>query len=454
MALSVIGPAVQAQSSKGFSAGSLVADAAALARHTAEAERTLATLPVKPSRSRDQHELATEALAGARRARSAFLRVHAAEVYEQLTDGLRTHLRMSELVFAAAEEFPGLVPTRAQMMTERESAQADKEGREIDQGIFFQAVLRVPSAGMHLIDAMLSPTVRARALLDTFSRTGLIELDTVRVERVGAFAHVTMSNRRFLNAEDDQLIDDMETAVDLVLLDDQVRVGIVQGGKMSHPRYQGRRVFSAGINLVDLHQGRISYVDFLLRRELGYLNKLIRGVLIEDAWPHPMLEKPWVAAVDTFAIGGGMQLLFAFDHVIAAADAYFSLPAAQEGIVPGMANLRLTRLAGGRLSRQVILSGKKIWAQEQQARVVCDEVVDPHEMDQAVQTAANRLANPAVVANRRMIHLAEEPIDVFRQYAAEFALEQALRMYSNDVLDKVNRFSQGSSQALTARDRP
>ena len=41
-----------------------------------------------------------------------------------------------------------------------------------------------------------------------------------------------------------------------------------------------------------------------------------------------------------------MQLLLVFDHVIAAADAYFSLPAAQEGIIPGAANLRLVRYCG------------------------------------------------------------------------------------------------------------
>ncbi|MGZ2361628.1 enoyl-CoA hydratase/isomerase family protein [Streptomyces sp. 372A] len=425
--------------------GSLLTDAEALRAYTAEAEKLLGELPAKPGRDTGQQQLAAEVIADQRRLRSAFLELHVERVYLALTGGLREQRSLSELVFAAAEAFPGLTPTEAQMAAERECGQSDKDGREIDQGIFFHWVLRSPQAGPHLMRAMLRPTQRARSLLGEFSRTGSLDLGTVRLELIDRAAHITLCNGRFLNAEDNQLVDDLETAVDLALLDDRVKVGVLRGGKMTHPRYQGRRVFCAGINLVDLHQGRISLVDFLLRRELGYLHKLIRGVQVDDAWPRPLVEKPWVAAVDTFAIGGGMQMLFAVDHVVAAADSYVSLPAAQEGIVPGMANLRLTALAGGRLSRQVILSGRKLWAGEPDAGVVCDEVVDPKLMDASVDAAVDRLASPAVVPNRHMINLSEEPMDRLRAYAAEFALEQALRLYSPDVIDKVDRFSAGAS---------
>jgi thioesterase DpgC len=271
-------------------------------------------------------------------------------------------------------------------------------------------------------------------------------LGTVLIERHGRIAHLTVHNDACLNAEDNRLVDDLETAVDLALLDDQVSAGVVRGGVMSHPRYRGRRVFSAGINLVDLHAGRISYADFLIRRELGLLHKLVRGILVDDdpaAFPCRTLEKPWVAAVDTFAIGGGAQLLLVFDHVVAGADAFFSLPAAQEGIVPGVSNMRLARAAGSRLARQIILSGRRVWAHEPDARFLCDEVADPAAVGDAARAAADRLAAPAVRANRRMLNLGEEPVDALRAYLAEFALEQALRLFSPDVLGKVARFSEG-----------
>jgi thioesterase DpgC len=126
--------------------------------------------------------------------------------------------------------------------------------------------------------------------------------------------------------------------------------------------------------------------------------------------------------------------------VLAAADAYLSLPAAQEGIVPGAANFRLSRPAGPRLARQVILGGRRIWATEPAARSLVDEVVEPAGLDQAIERALGRLQHPAVVANRRMLNLAEEPPDEFRRYMAEFAVEQALRLYSDDVIGKAGRF--------------
>jgi thioesterase DpgC len=50
------------------------------------------------------------------------------------------------------------------------------------------------------------------------------------------------------------------------------------------------------------------------------------------------------------------------------------------------------------------------------------------------------LAAPAVGPNRRMLNVADEPVDVFRGYLSEFAMTQALRLYSADVLGKVARF--------------
>jgi thioesterase DpgC len=289
---------------------------------------------------------------------------------------------------------------------------------------------------------MLRPTPRALRLLPGFARAGLVEMKAVRLERRGHTAHLTLCREDCLNAEDTVQVDDMETAVDLALLDPSVRVCLLRGGEMSHPRYRGRRVFSAGINLKSLSAGDISLVDFLLRRELGYLHKIVRGVWDDrpGRWHSRLSEKPWVAAVDSFAIGGGAQVLMVFDHVVIASDAYISLPAAKEGIIPGAANLRLTRFGGSRLARQMILAGRRIWATDPDARELVDEVVEPAEMDAAIARGLAGLEGDAVLANRRMLNLAEEPPDAFRAYLAEFALQQALRLYSDDVIDKVGKF--------------
>jgi thioesterase DpgC len=410
------------------------------AKHT---DDLIASLPEPVGRSAEQRATAAAAHDALRAVRTRLLDVHAEAVYDELTGCRGRYLRLLELVESAAIAFPGLVPTADQMTAERACPQARKEGREIDQGIFLRGILRSPVSGPHLLNAMLRPTPRALRLLPEFSRTGVADLGSVRMERRDGTARLTMCRDDCLNAEDTQQVEDMETAVDLALLDPDVRVGLLRGGEMSHPRYRGKRVFSAGINLKALHAGAISLVDFLMRRELGYIHKLVRGILVEDGprWQFPTVAKPWVAAVDAFAIGGGMQLLLVFDHVLAAADAYFSLPAAQEGIVPGAANFRLTRCLGPRLSRQVILEGRRIWASEPAARLLVDEVIEPAELPAAIERSLDRLQSPAVAANRRMLNFAEESLDEFRRYMAEFAVQQALRLYGEDVLGKVSRFS-------------
>ncbi|MFI1996557.1 (3,5-dihydroxyphenyl)acetyl-CoA 1,2-dioxygenase DpgC [Actinoplanes sp. NPDC020271] len=429
-----------------ITARDLGTDRVRLAGAAERTARLIASLPSPLDRAAEQRAEAAAAHDAVRRLRTGFLNAYVDQVYDELTDDRTRHLRVDELVEAAAYAFPGLVPTPQQMAQERGRAQAGQEGHEIDQGIFLRAVLRSEPSGRHLMAAMLRPTTRALRLLPEFRRTGVLETAAVRLERRDSVARLTLCRDDCLNAEDEQQVDDMETAVDLALLDPAVRVGLVRGGVMSHPRYRGRRVFSAGINLKEISAGRISLTGFLLRRELGYLHKLVRGLSDGDAdrWTPPV-EKPWVAAVDTFAIGGGCQLLLVFDHVVAAADAYLGLPAAQEGIVPGAGNLRLGRSAGARLSRQVILGGRRIMAAEPDARLLVDEVVAPEEMDAAVERSLLRLSGDSVVANRRMINMVEQPLDELREYMAAFALEQALRIHADDVIDKVGRFAERSA---------
>ncbi|MFF4329118.1 (3,5-dihydroxyphenyl)acetyl-CoA 1,2-dioxygenase DpgC [Streptomyces sp. NPDC001591] len=421
--------------------GDLPADAKSLAGHAADAERRLALLPPRPDRTASEAERAEALHEDCRAARRAFLARHADAVYDELTAGRTRRPRLTDLAAEAAVRFPGLVPDASQRAEERGRLQAHKEGRAIDQGIFFGALLGSPTAGTHLIESMLRPAPGSAARLAEFRRTDRLELPAVLLERRGEGAHVTFRNGHCLNAEDNRLIADLETAVDVALLDDRIRVGVLRGGPVTHPRHAGRRIFSAGINLKELHAGRISFVEFLLGRELGYVNKLARGLLREDpaAAGGATAGKPWVGVVDGFAIGGGMQLLLVLDRVIAEEGAFLSLPAADEGIVPGLGNLRLTRLTGARTARQIILSGRRIHTSDPAAALLVDEVLPAAALDAAAERAVGELAGPAVAANRAMLTLAEEPLELLRGYLAEFAVVQARRIHSPDVLAKTQR---------------
>lgn len=416
-------------------------DSEVLVSYVSAGEALLCELPAKPSRDAEQQKVAQDIHASCRRVRAAFMRAHADWLYSLLTAGRTVYLKLEELTAAATQAVPGLLPTARQLQQEQACAcQREKEGREVDQGIFVSGILHSSSSGVHLIEAMLRPTRRAETLLDEFIATGRFDFATVGLERRGAAAHVTLQNNECLNAEDNVLIDDLETAVDLALLDDQVRVGVLRGGVMQHPRYAGKRVFCAGVNLKHLQQGKISFLGFLLKRELGFIHKMMRGLSNDKVGLSVNrlgCGKPWVGAVDSFAIGGGLQILLAVDKIIAESGSYMSVPAGLEGFIPGLANLRLARFTGPRLAYQLILSGRKIHTHEPEARLLMDEIVPTAEMDAAVERAVAGFDTPAVRTNRQMLRFAEEPIDLFRTYMAHFAFEQAQRLYDDDVTGKV-----------------
>ena len=174
---------------------------------------------------------------------------------------------------------------------------------------------------------------------------------------------------------------------------------------VEHPKYKDRRVFGAGINLTHLYHGRIPFLWYL-ERDLGYVNKLYRGLALPDEPPPDefggqTIEKPWIAAVESFAIGGHCQILLAVDYVLAEQNAFMTLPARKEGIIPGAANMRLPRAVGDRIARQAIQYERRLECDSPEGRLICDEIVPAGGMDAAIERVMTGLPAPAWSARRR-----------------------------------------------------
>jgi enoyl-CoA hydratase/carnithine racemase len=426
----------------------------AASRYFAAGQALLDRLPPRPSRSTAEQAAAEALHAQLRATRTALLRHHAAAVYDALTDRRRRFVRVEELVYRAAELVPGLVPSRAQIVAEREHAQKDKEGYEVDQGVFLSYVLSEPLAGAHLVHTMLRPRHESLLLLAEFQSKGRLDIGSTSVERRGPVGYVLHGNPRFLNAEDDSTTPTLEIATDLVLLEPSIEVGVLRGKVVDHPRYAGRRIFNAGINLTHLYHGQISLVDFFVVRDIGYLHKMYRGLSGEEFWPNEIEmteEKPWIAAVEAFAIGGGCQLLLAMDHVLAERSSYFNLPARKEGIVPGVSNMRLWRFVGDRAARQAILFERQFSAGSPAGQLICDRVVADGEMDAALHQTIDALLGSGLVSaagNRKAMRIGQEPVDLFRQYMAMYCREEAYCHYSPQLIANLERNWNAASRTL------
>jgi (3,5-dihydroxyphenyl)acetyl-CoA 1,2-dioxygenase len=434
---------------------SLAVDAAAAAKYFETAAAALKSLGAPSARSDGARKDAQQIKLRWRAAQENFLRRHVSEIYDSVTGNRSKTLRVCELVYAAADHFPGLLPTRQNIQAERAlKQQSAKEGYEIDQGLFISHVLADPDRGLHLIHAVLKPKREALERLAEFRKSGAVDLGEAQVERSGKVGHVTLTNPSFLNAEGDRTAADLETAVDLALLDERIEVGVLRGGPVNHPKYNGRRVFNSGINLTHLYYGQIALADFMLERELGLLNKIYRGHWRSESYSEQFedyVEKPWLAAVESHAIGGGCQLLCVMDRVIATHGSYFNLPASKEGFIPGSAPLRLPRLVGIQLARQGIFFERKFMADTPEGQMICDETVSYEEMDKAIEANTTQMARAGLtsaVSNRKALRVGQEPLSVYRRFMATYSRQQALCLYDPKLIENLEHSWKPSSRRM------
>ncbi len=421
-------------------------DVAEASKFWSDGASFLAKLPKKPQRNDAQRLAAEIILHRLRRSREDFLDQHSDAIYRKLTKDHEEFLRVDELCYEAAKLVPGLVPTRKQVDAESALMQGDKDGVEVDQGIFLAHVLANESNGMHLCHAMLMMQMKSIELMAKYIRDGSMDFGPAKVEQHGKTAILTIKNPRFLNAEDDDTLADTEVAADMAIFDPMTEICVLRGGMVDHPKYKGRNVFSAGINLTHLYKGKIPFLWYITR-DMGVVNKMLRGVArpggrSPDEMQGGTHEKPWVAQLDVFAIGGGCQYLLAMDYVVAGSDAYMTLPARKEGIIPGVANLRFPRFVGPRIARQAIMMGKRIDCDTAEGRMVCDAIVPPDQVEAATMKVCDDFTSSGVVSaasNRRAFRVGEEPLDLFRRYMAVYCREQAYCHFSPALIANLEK---------------
>jgi enoyl-CoA hydratase/carnithine racemase len=115
--------------------------------------------------------------------------------------------------------------------------------------------------------------------------------------------------------------------------------------------------------------------------------KFLREVINWLARPE-LLAKPVISAVNGLALGGGCELAIASDLVIASERAEFGVPEALVGLAPGFAILRLHRIVGPAVAKEMVFTGRRLSAEEAQRLGLVNKVV-PHEnlLDEARELA-------------------------------------------------------------------
>lgn len=434
-------------------AASLPASADALRRLTGQGWELLGKLPLRSKRSAAEKQAGEVVVREMADLVWRFARSYREPIYRELTSDFARPVRIDDLMWRAAERWPGLVPTREQVREESRLMQIDKDGREIAQGVLTSQLMRDPRIGTHLLLSMQLPTEESLGRLDEFIAKGSLDLGTVRVEARDQCGYIYFTHPRYLNAEDDDTVGPQEVATDLILMHPELKMGVLRGDPVEHPKYKGRRIFSAGLNLTRLYHGKLTYLFYLVR-DLGLVNKLYRGHSRHDFRldePDDTHEKPWLAVVEAFAIGGGCQLLLVMDYVIAEQGAYFNLPARKEGIIPGCANMRLPRFVGEAVAREGIMFDRTFAVDEPAAATIIHEVHPREKLDAAVQSAVDNAVGSGMVSaggNRKAIRVQTEPLERLREYMAVYAREQAFCHLSEQLTYNLEKHWQAKQRRL------
>jgi enoyl-CoA hydratase len=212
--------------------------------------------------------------------------------------------------------------------------------------------------------------------------------DTIKITQDGPLAIVTIDRAAQLNALSSLVISELTQACAAIEVSADVRVVALTGA--------GDKAFVAGADIAEMVD--LTPVQAQAFSEMGGA----LGNAIETS------EKPWIAAVNGFALGGGCELALSCDFIYAADNAKFGQPEVKLGVIPGFGGTqRLARRVGVAKAKELCMTGDQIDAAEALRVGLADAVVPAAELMAKVKALAGRIAanGPLAVAEvKRLVH--------------------------------------------------
>lgn len=220
----------------------------------------------------------------------------------------------------------------------------------------------------------------------------LLEEDTVQVTTGGVVTEIYINRPQSLNALNADVLQGLSLAFERLSRQEELRGIIITG--------TGEKAFVAGADIATMSQlGPRAIADYV---ELG--QRTMR--LIETA------RVPVIAAVNGFALGGGLELALACDIVVAARTAKLGQPEVNLGIIPGFGGTqRLIHRCGVGAARRLTLTGELVGADEALTLGLVDKVVEPAELMSTARSMGQLIAAKgplAVAKGKEVIRRAHE----------------------------------------------
>ena len=216
--------------------------------------------------------------------------------------------------------------------------------------------------------------------------------ETITTETDGAVTTITLNRPQALNALSSVVLDELIDAFAAYQNDDSQLCAILTGS--------GDKAFAAGADIKEMSEKDAA--DFYLQDFFAkWTSHIVEAV-----------RKPWIAAVNGFALGGGCELAMMADFIIASENAKFGQPEIKLGVAPGMGgSQRLTRAVGKAKAMEMCLTGRMMGAEEAERAGLVSRIVPAAELlDEALKDAALIASMPpmAAMVNKEMVNIAFE----------------------------------------------
>ena len=208
-----------------------------------------------------------------------------------------------------------------------------------------------------------------------------MQFQYVIYEKSERIATITLNRPEALNAFNKDVVEEILKALEDAKNDEKIRVVILTGA--------GEKAFSAGADIKTMKG-----FDALKARELSLMGEKL-CTAIEN------FEKPVIAAINGYALGGGLEVAMACDLRIASDKAKMGQTEINIGLIPGWGGTqRLTRLIGKTKAKELVFTGKMIDAKTAERLGLVNMVVPADQFMETVRKFAMELAEKAPVALR------------------------------------------------------